>query len=61
MLCYQNFEINVGNNGYFTKKIKIERGNKQGCLHSALQLLLVIETVGLKLRQNPNIEAIEIE
>ena len=49
MLCYKNFEVTIGNNGHFTEPIKIRRGNKQGCPLSALNFLLMVETVGAKL------------
>ena len=61
MICYQGFQINISNNGHFTDRLQICRGNKQGCPLSALQFLLVIETIGLKLRQNKDIEHIKIE
>ena len=60
MACYEGFQVNVGNNGHFTENLQIYRGNKQGCLISALNFLLVIETVGAKLRQDPRIKPIEI-
>ena len=58
MLCYRNFKVTIGNNGYFTKTLKIKRGNKQGCPLSALNFLLIIETIGLKLRQCSDIKPI---
>ena len=60
MLCYQDFYVNIGNNGHFSERFAIQRGNKQGCPLSALQFLLVVETVGLKQRQDPHIEPITI-
>ena len=60
MLCYKDFRINIGNNGHFTDYIQIRRGNKQGCPLSALNFLLVIEILGLKLRQSPDIEPVII-
>ena len=59
-LCYEGFEVNVSNNGFFTEFLKIERGNKQGCPLSALNFLLIVETVALKLRQNKHIKLVNI-
>ena len=60
MLCYRDFYVNIGNSGHFSERFAIQRGNKQGCPLSALQFLLVVETVGLKRRQDPHIEPITI-
>ena len=61
MLCYRDFNVNIGNNGHFTQTLQIERGNKQGCPLSALMFLLVIEVISLKLKQDDVIEPITIE
>ena len=60
MMCYQDFTMTVGNNGYTTSEISIQRENKQGCLLSALQFLHVIEMIGLKFKQDTNIQSIDI-
>ena len=61
MLCYKDFQVSISNNGHQTERIDIQRGNKQGCPLSTLTFLLVIEIVGLKLKQNKDIQCIEIE
>ena len=60
-MCYKNFKVNIGNNGYFTEQLCIGRGNKQGCPLSSLTFLLIIEIISLKLKQDREIECITIE
>ena len=61
MLCYRGFGVRIANNGHFTGNIPIKRWNKQGCPLSALDFLLVVETVSLKLKQNNEIKPINID
>ena len=49
------------NNGYISNWFKITRSCHQGCCASPLLFHLVIEVLGPKLLQNPNIRGIEIE
>ena len=60
MICFKQFNVSIGNNGHQTARFELERGTKQGCPLSSLVFLLVIETVGLKLKQSKDIQAIEI-
>ena len=60
MICFKDFKTRILNNGHFTDYIRISRGNKQGCPISSLIFHLVVEVVGLKLKQNENIKGISI-
>ena len=48
-------------NGYFSEKIPLQRGVRQGCPLSALLYVLVIEILALQLRLNPNIVGFTIQ
>ena len=61
MMCYRGFQISVANNGHQTSRISLKRGNKQGCPLSALQFLLVIEIVALKMKQNNKIKPVVVD
>ena len=39
----------VKNNGYFTKKIRLTRGLRQGCPISALLFVIVVEILAIKI------------
>ena len=60
MMCFRNFRVKISNNGHQTEFIDIERGNKQGCQLSALQFLLIIEVVSLKLKSSKDIQPVKI-
>ena len=51
----------VSNYGNMTKPISMERGIFQGCPISPYLFLLVIETMALAIRQNPDIKGIPVE
>ena len=54
-LIYANASSILNINGYFSKKIPLKRGVRQGCPLSALLYVLVIEVLAIQLRTNPNI------
>ena len=51
---YSNASSMVSINGFFSEKIPLRRGVRQGCPLSALLYVLVIEILALQLRLNPN-------
>ena len=51
----------VKNNGYFTKKIRLTRGLRQGCLISALLFIIVVEILAIKIRSNDAISGLSIQ
>ena len=52
---YSNATSVLGINGFFSEKIPLQRGVRQGCPLSALLYVLVIEVLAIQLRSNPNI------
>ena len=52
---YSNATSILGINGFFSEKIPLKRGVRQGCPLSALLYVLVIEVLAIQLRSNPNI------
>ena len=56
--CRKSYVTNYGN---LTNPIDMERGIFQGCPISPYLFLLVIETMALAIRQNPNISGIPVE
>ena len=50
----------VSNYGHFTRPIDMERGIFQGCPISPYLFLIVIESMALAIRQNPNIQGIPV-
>ena len=61
MLCFHNFKVSVMNAGYTTKPLYFQKGTKQGCPISALIFVQIIEIIGLKLKQNPDIKPVDIQ
>ena len=59
-VLYNNASGKVINNGWVTKKFKIEQGVRQGCPLSALLFLLVADVMTRKIKQNANIKGIQI-
>ena len=59
-VCFKDFEVFVTNNGKLSEKIQIERATKQGCPVSGIIFNLVIEILGLKLKQNTKIQLVTI-
>ena len=58
---YSNASSILNINGFFSKRIPLKRGVRQGCPLSALLYVLVIEVFALQLRINPNIVGFTIE
>ena len=58
---YSNASSMLNINGYFSDRIPLKRGVRQGCPLSALLYVLVIEVFALQLRLNPNIVGFTIE
>ena len=58
---YSNATSLLSINGYFSERIPLKRGVRQGCPLSALLYVMVIEVLALQLRTNPNIVGFTIE
>ena len=58
---YSNATSVLNINGFFSERIQLNRGVRQGCPLSALLYVLVIEILALQLRTNPNIVGFTIE
>ncbi len=52
---YSNASSMVTINGFFSERIPLKRGVRQGCPLSALLYVLIIEILAIQLRTNPNI------
>ena len=59
-ILYQDFTVEVQNNGYFSQPIPIEKGVYQGGCCSSLYFLVIAEILALALRANQDIEGISI-
>ena len=57
---YTDISSCAGNNGNFSKYFKLSRSIRQGCPISALLFLLVVEMLANKIRNDPNINGLEI-
>ena len=57
---YKKSEIYIKNNGYLSENIHPSRGVKQGCPISAMLFILIVETLAISIRNNKNIEGIQI-
>ena len=57
---YKNATTTILINGYETDTIPLSRGVRQGCPISSLLYVLVIEILGLQLRQNENLVGFQI-
>ena len=57
---YSNATSILNINGFFSEKIKLQRGVRQGCPLSALLYVLVIEVLAIQLRLNPNIVGFKV-
>ena len=58
---YSNATSILNINGFFSERIPLKRGVRQGCPLSALLYVMVIEVFALQLRSNPNIVGFTIE
>ena len=58
---YSNATSILNINGFFSERIPLKRGVRQGCPLSSLLYVLVIEVFALQLRLNPNIVGFTIE
>ena len=57
---YSGRKSYVSNHGNLTRPLNMERGIFQGCPISPYLFLLVIESMALAIRQNPNIQGIPV-
>ena len=57
---YSNATSVLGINGFFSDKIPLRRGVRQGCPLSALLYVLVLEVLAVQLRSNPNIVGFKV-
>ena len=57
---YSNATSILNINGFFSDRIKLLRGVRQGCPLSALLYVLVIEVLAIQLRINPNIVGFKV-
>ena len=55
-LLYKNPTFSVKNNGWISKKQKMYRGIRQGCPLSALLFIIVVEILGIQIRNNKRIK-----
>ena len=59
-IFYQDFIIQVQNNGKFSKEFKVRRGIYQGGVCSATYFVLVVEAMAQDIRRDEQIEGIQI-
>ena len=59
-ILYRNFQINIQNNGHFSKRIDVGRGVHQGGPCSSLYFLICAETLAIMLRENQQIQGIPV-
>ena len=57
---FKDAETYVMNNGYWSAPIHPSRGCRQGCCYSPLAFNVIVELLGIALRQNDNIEGFQI-
>ena len=58
---YSNASTILNINGFFSEKIPLQRGVRQGCPLSSMLYVLVIEILAIQLRMNPNIVGFKVE
>ena len=59
-ILFQDPELYVMNNGFWSKPINPTRGLRQGCCYSPGVFNVVVEILGLAIRQNANIEGLKV-
>ncbi len=57
---YSNPKSVIKNNGWMSSEFDVSRGIKQGCPISALLFILVVEIMGLKLRQDTELKGLHV-
>ena len=60
-ILYTDFQVKVQNNGYFSQKIKVNKGVHQGGCCSSVYFLVIAEILAIALRQNDEIEGIQFK
>ena len=59
-ILYTGFQVNTQNNGYFSKRINIERGIHQGGPCSSMFFLVCAELMAILIKQNQEIKGIPV-
>ena len=59
-ILYTDIFSCTSNNGFWSDWFRLERSNRQGCPISSLLFTLSIEVLGIKIRNNVNIQGIEV-
>ena len=57
---YTNITSDIHNNGYFSERICIKRGVRQGCPLSPLLYILIVETLAEAIKQDPLIRGYKL-
>ena len=60
-ILYSGFQVNTQNNGFFSKRISIQRGIHQGGPCSSLYFLICAELMAIMLRTDKNIKGIPVK
>ena len=60
-IMYTNSEVCIQNNGHLSEHFYPSRGVKQGCPISAMLFILIVEAFAISIRNNNNIEGIQID
>ena len=59
-VLYKDCKSTVINNGWMSEFFTVSRGVRQGCPLSPCLFVMAAEILALKIRQNPNIQGVEI-
>ena len=60
-ILYKDYSVRIQNNGHFSESIDILKGVHQGGCCSSIYFLVIAEILALNLRNNGNIQSIEIQ